>query len=505
MLRAASRVGVLKFPALALLCLIPLIAVAVEYLQRLQMKKSELRFAVLEPSSFDTTLFDSATHHVTQKAVFAALISKHQTGAVAPYLASKWVSSDDFRTWEFTIRDNLSFSNGDKLTSKDIKRTLTRMAFLMRSRGSNSGLLEKIEGYEDVNQLPDNYRGIQIDTNTITFRLKESLPDFLDRISFGLYSVVHESDYDPTTGAWEDPKSAISSGPYQLESWTPDGLKVTLRPDFDSAIFKNEKFQSIMFVWKPDAKADIYYSDSLTPPSNQNQKLKFFGGPKNGIYYVKVASWKVQSGPLARVVDRNLLRNAFYRHLDLAGFQSTKSFLPLEIPNVAEFQTSDSISDPETSEPMDLRILDWRFRGGFRKTVAESLFTASNDVGFTPSFASFSMEAFQTHLDTDRESYPFDITGALTAILIAQPDNDLRFMVESKEGIRLPDPTGELGRIVKADKIDYQKFNQVLWDDAIVWPVTHFSNGLWFDDSVVSMSLISPAEPPTEVALIQPR
>ncbi|MEK7721870.1 MAG: hypothetical protein AAB359_05725, partial [Elusimicrobiota bacterium] len=69
------------------------------------------------------------------------------------------------------------------------------------------------------------------------------------------------------------------------------------------------------------------------------------------------------------------------------------------------------------------------------------------------------------------------------------------------EGVRLPDPTGKCLKLIDKPRIDIQKVNEVLWDDAIIWPVTHLSIGLW-GRTELDFSLINTIIPPTAIHLI---
>ena len=37
---------------------------------------------------------------------------------------------------------------------------------------------------------------------------------------------------------------------------------------------------------------------------------------------------------------------------------------------------------------------------------------------------------------------------------------------------------------LEKEKLDYQKINEILWDQAVIWPITHHSLGIWVKDSV---------------------
>ena len=84
-----------------------------------------------------------------------------------------------------------------------------------------------------------------------------------------------------------------------------------------------------------------------------------------------------------------------------------------------------------------------------------------------------------------------------TGISLEEPLDVVRFMFLSEEGIRLPDEDGSIRAELGRENPDIQKINELLWEQAIVWPVMHYSSGLWargeIDFSEINLSL-----PPTD-------
>ncbi|MCL6648861.1 MAG: ABC transporter substrate-binding protein [Chloroflexi bacterium] len=50
-----------------------------------------------------------------------------ENATVLPWIATKWEASADGLTWTFTIRDDVTFSNGDKLTAEDVVFTIQQV------------------------------------------------------------------------------------------------------------------------------------------------------------------------------------------------------------------------------------------------------------------------------------------------------------------------------------------------------------------------------------------
>jgi hypothetical protein len=105
-------------------------------------------------------------------------------------------------------------------------------------------------------------------------------------------------------------------------------------------------------------------------------------------------------------------------------------------------------------------------------------------------------------VDQSTEDSPFDLIPFGTGVLVEDPEEDIRFMVISKEGIRLPDPTGNLRKIVSKKGFNPQDVNAQLWDDAIIWPICHLSLGIWTNPNKIDLSMINISLPPTDLAWI---
>ena len=56
-------------------------------------------------------------------------------------------------------------------------------------------------------------------------------------------------------------------------------------------------------------------------------------------------------------------------------------------------------------------------------------------------------------------------------------------MFNSKHGIQLPDENGDIIKLLSNKNFNVQEVNQKLWDQAIVWPITHSSSGMWVKKS----------------------
>jgi len=164
------------------------------------------------------TWFDPGDHTgiiTPMKVLYAlhdALVKPMPGNRMAPSLAESWTVSKDGLAYEFVLRKNIVFHNGDPFTAEDVKFTFERY----KGAGSKT-FKEKIAGVDVV------------DPHRVRFRLKAPWPDFMT-----FYAT-------PATGAaWIVPKkytervgddgfkrAPVGAGPYKLASITP-GIEIVL-------------------------------------------------------------------------------------------------------------------------------------------------------------------------------------------------------------------------------------------------------------------------------------
>ncbi len=474
------------------------------------------------PFSFDPIDYDAFTHHFTQRPVLATLVSNYRSGDIIGVLAKGWTVSDDGRQWTFEIRHGLQFSDGLPITPSQIKSSLTRAAALMKQRGSKSGLFEKMAGFDSLIGPSSAFEGIVADDsqNLLHFRFSESPSGMLDKLSFGLYAVAHPKDWDPKTGQWLNPKSALSSGPYVVESWGNEDLSLKLRQDFPlKDVYGNDRpFDSVTFVISTSGRTATQPMDwgridlvSGLKGEQVSPAHEFRGEAQNGILFLRIMGQDNPKSPFHDKSVRESLRAFFHSTLSNAGLTTTSSFLPLAIAGTREVSdTSISVATSESvtqligeKEPATVRICDYKAQSGLRRTALDALVSSLQQVGLKTEVVSVPPPELAKGFDGSAQTVACDAALILTSVLLATPWDDLRFMVHSREGIRLPDPTGQLASAVDQDPIDPQNFNEAVWNDALVWPILHATAGLWVNPKRVNTSLLDLIHPPTEVALLR--
>ena len=193
------------------------------------------------------------TPFLTLYALHDAVAKPMPGNPMAPSLAESWTVSKDGLLYEFALRRNVRFHNGDVLGAEDVKFSFERY------KGASASLLkQKVAAVEAVDPL------------RVRFRLKEPWPDFLT-----FYAT-------PATGAgWIVPKkyvekvgeegflkAPVGAGPYKFVSFNP-GVELVLEafegywrkaPSVKRLVFKVAPDESTRLAMLKRGEADIVYS-----------------------------------------------------------------------------------------------------------------------------------------------------------------------------------------------------------------------------------------------------
>src|SRR5262245_54128715 len=163
-------------------------------------------------------------------------VVKPMTGAVTgPSLAESWTMSRDGLVYEFVLRKNARFHNGDPVTADDVKFSFERY------HGAAAKLLK------------DRMREVQIvDPGRVRFVLKEPWPDFMTfygTSATGAAWIVPKK-YVEKVGEDGYKKAPIGAGPYKFVSFNP-GVDLVMEA-WDGYWRKTPSVKRFVFRSMPD-------------------------------------------------------------------------------------------------------------------------------------------------------------------------------------------------------------------------------------------------------------
>ena len=147
-------------------------------------------------------------------------------------------ASNDNKTWEFTLRDGVTFEDGSAITCEDVKYGVSRTFATDIITDGPTYAISMLAGTENYkgpyNTDADNDVAAfdkavtcSEDKKTITFNLKRSVGDFNYTVTYLSFSPVPKAT---DTGDGYDLKP-VSSGPYKIQSYSKTDSMVLVRND----------------------------------------------------------------------------------------------------------------------------------------------------------------------------------------------------------------------------------------------------------------------------------
>ena len=174
-----------------------------------------------EPQTLDPALVSGQLEGRLCAALYEGLTRRDAKGKPVPGAAEKWTLSPDGRTYTFTLRKDLQWSNGDPLTAEDFRYSWLR-ALHPSTASPYAEILFFIAGAEDYHAgraSPETVGIRVIDPSTLQVQLLNPTPFFPSLISFSTYLPVHRATVEKSGDRWTRPENWVGNGPYQLLDW----------------------------------------------------------------------------------------------------------------------------------------------------------------------------------------------------------------------------------------------------------------------------------------------
>ena len=178
--------------------------------------------AVPDPAIDASYASRGITNHPLVTEIHAGLSSIDEAAGdeVRPELAESWVVRDDGRTYEFTLRKGLRFSDGSELTAEDVKWSWERSLSLSQTWTNAAAVFESVKGASRViNGESSELEGLEVvDDATLIVRLSEPTPLFPMMISGPAAFVLKRENVESWPVRWtNDNLVYVASPPLDYE------------------------------------------------------------------------------------------------------------------------------------------------------------------------------------------------------------------------------------------------------------------------------------------------
>ncbi len=161
----------------------------------------------IDATTLDPHFVSSTQEYGMLKNVFEHLVwINHQTGGFDPRLATSWKQVDPL-TWEFKLRQGVTFQDGEPFNAQAVKYTLDRI--VDPNVKSNNRFVSAVS--YDHAEVVDDY--------TIRIITKKPAPTMLTQL--WILQIVPPKYYS-TTSLQDLARKPVGSGPYKLTEWVKD-------------------------------------------------------------------------------------------------------------------------------------------------------------------------------------------------------------------------------------------------------------------------------------------
>lgn len=190
--------------------------------------------------SFDIHDHNNTSTEAVHINMFNYLFKRDASQEIQPDLVESYELVDE-TTWEFKLKEGVTFHNGDPLTSEDVKFTLERVA-------KDSGLREH-PNYKQILEVK------VIDELNFQILTDGPQPTMINRLA-RLGSGMLPKKYIEENG-WEHfLKQPIGTGPFQFAEWVRDD-RVVLEPYDNYFEGKNEEWDQLVFRVIPESSTRV--------------------------------------------------------------------------------------------------------------------------------------------------------------------------------------------------------------------------------------------------------
>ncbi|MFT8244388.1 ABC transporter substrate-binding protein [Roseomonas sp. BN140053] len=158
------------------------------------------------PANIDPHYYTFTPSIMLSAHMFEALVQRDENSRLAPGLAESWRLVDN-NTWEFKLRQGVTFHDGTPFTAEDVVATLARVP-VVQSPSSFAVYTRAIESVEVV------------DPHTVRFKTRSVAP----LVPFDLANVfiVQRAAQGATSAEFNSGRHAIGTGPFRFVSYDPN-------------------------------------------------------------------------------------------------------------------------------------------------------------------------------------------------------------------------------------------------------------------------------------------
>lgn len=292
------------------------------------------------PQGFSATLKREEKYTHIYKGLFEGLLGRDHQGNIIPALAEDYDVSDDGLQYTFTLREDIYYSSGEKITSDAFMNFFQELFHSSQEDKLTEGL-RMVYGVLDYHKGNTSFQGVAIkapDDDTLIFRLNYKDEGFLEALAQEEY---YPRPIEETANLKEAYSSIGYTGAFYVKAFDDSRLTLMRNPYYYEEI-NNHKSDIVITLTQGGEEAltafnmglcDIFHSPPLNQLSfleNQGATIKTFSGSTYGIQF----NMETTDIAFRRAIEKALNSSqAFYslEGLEFSNFSYGNAFYPEKI------------------------------------------------------------------------------------------------------------------------------------------------------------------------------
>lgn len=266
---------------------------------------------------------DGLSLNVTSLIMQGLVAFKPGSFDVVPALAQSWKASTDGKTWSFTLRPKVRFSDGTALDAAAVKFNFDRWRLKSNPYRGNY----QYSYYEaQFGGFPGIISDVRADgPDRVTFHLRRPMGPFLRNLAMPSFAIGSPAAIKADLAAFD--RKPIGSGPYLLGEWVKDDHIMltanpgwTPKPAYDRVIIRDipDQATSVLSLQKGDIDglSDLRPDDAASLAKVRG--VKIYRQPSNNVSYLAMNMDKKPFGDvrvrqaIAYAIDIDAIVKAFY-------------------------------------------------------------------------------------------------------------------------------------------------------------------------------------------------
>ncbi|MCQ8227818.1 peptide ABC transporter substrate-binding protein [Pantoea trifolii] len=466
-----------------------------------------------EPASLDPMKAVGLPEIQVMRDLFEGLTNQDAHGKIVPGVAQSW-SSNDNKTWIFTLRKDARWSNGEPVTAQDFVYSWQRLVEPKNSSpfawfAALSGI-ENAEAITKGQMSADNLGVTATDANHLKVTLSRPVPWFPSMVANAAMYPVSQKVIEKEGDSWTSPGKLVGNGAYQLQDrvvnekivlvrnanyWDDKKsvlTKVTFIPiNEESSATKRyrandiditESFPKNMYaLLKKELPGQVYTPDQL---GTYYYAFNTEKGPTADVRVRKALSWSIDRRIIAEKVLGTGEKPAWHFTPDVtAGFTPMKSYLQQHSQQELNAQAKALLTAAGygPGKPLHLTLLYNTSESHQKIAIAvASMWKKNLGVDVT-----LQNQEWKTYIDS-RNSGNFDVIRASWIGDYNEPSTFLSLLTSTHSGniarFRSADYDAVINKAstetsVAARNTDYNKAEQIIADQAPIAPIYQYTNG----------------------------